>query len=131
MPPTDERDPRAWLQFAAADLEIVDLALRHDLGNAAVLAKLLEALEKTLKAYLVSRGWPLRRIHDVEALLQEAAGYDSALQEFVPVVEPLAEAYFEGRYPGFEPDETSLPELRQIRADLEPLLQRLRTAAGS
>jgi hypothetical protein len=38
-------------------------------------------LEKFLKAFLLSRGWELERIHDLEALLNAALVYDSSFFE--------------------------------------------------
>jgi HEPN domain-containing protein len=37
---------------------------------------------KFLKAFLLSKGWQLRRIHDLEALLDDAMAFDPSLAVF-------------------------------------------------
>ncbi len=127
MPRTDEKNPQHWIRFASADLELVDMALQNGVASLAVLSKLVEALEKFLKAFLIHHGWQLKRIHDIEALLQEASGFDPKLGAYVKIVEPLAEAYFEGRYPGFDAEDPSLDELRDVRSQVGPLIEHLKT----
>ncbi|MBI4026030.1 MAG: HEPN domain-containing protein [Verrucomicrobia bacterium] len=126
MPKTDEKNPRDWFKFADDDLELLDLALEHGTASSAALAKLLEALEKYLKGFLIDRGWRLVRTHDIEALLQLAVRYEPSLAEYIEIIEPLAEAYFENRYPGFDVEELSPAKLREIRERVLPLIERLK-----
>ncbi|MBI4027010.1 MAG: HEPN domain-containing protein [Verrucomicrobia bacterium] len=130
MARTDENNPDHWFRFAQADIDLVDLAIRNGMANSAVLAKLVEALEKFLKGYLIRCGWSLRRIHDIEALLQEAKKFDPSLDQHLKAIEPLTEAYFEGRYPGFDVDEITLDELRTIRAQAQSLIDQLRKSTN-
>lgn len=39
-----------------------------------------EILKRGLKAYLLSKGWKLKRIHDLEELLDEAIKYNSKFE---------------------------------------------------
>ena len=68
-----------------------------------------QAVEKYLKGFLLASGWNLRRIHDLEVLLQEAIARDADFAAFLPSCQRITEYYIETRYPmGFstplEPD---------------------------
>ncbi len=59
--------PGDWLRIAARDLTRVEnLLMLYDAEGAAFY--LQQAVEKFLKAFLLSKGWALQRIHDLEAL---------------------------------------------------------------
>ena len=67
MPPKESRYPNDWLALAEKDLLRVTRSLRDKDPELAAFY-LQQAVEKFLKAYLLSKGWKLRRIHDLEAL---------------------------------------------------------------
>ena len=60
---------------------------------------LQQAAEKYLKGYLLGKGWPLKRIHDLEILLNEAMTYDKRFQDYLNVCIMVREVYVEWRYP--------------------------------
>jgi len=62
--------------------------------------------EKYLKAYLISQGWELEKIHDLQRLLGHALSYDQSFRELVPQAETLNEYITEGHYPGDLPFES-------------------------
>lgn len=101
MPPERESTyPADWLEVAADDLERVSRRLAEgDVADAAV--HLQQALEKYLKAFLLSKGWKLERIHDLRALLEEAAGYAPGLKQFRRLCAEITAYYFQERYPIF------------------------------
>jgi HEPN domain-containing protein len=116
MPTRDSLIPSEWLAKAEEDLRAADLLLAHDgpLGIAAFLIQ--QAVEKYLKGYLLSTGWPLERIHDLEALVEEAATRDREFTQFLAACQRITEYYIEGRYPiGL----TSLLVKKEIVASLE------------
>lgn len=61
---------------------------------------LQEAVERYLKGYLISRGWKLERIHDLNRLLDEAAVHDPKFRTFAPLAQSLTEQYWAQHYPG-------------------------------
>jgi HEPN domain-containing protein len=66
-------------------LHSADLLHSIEGANESVIELLQEAAERFLKAYLISRGWKLRRIHDLGALVAEAVELDprfSAFEDF-------------------------------------------------
>jgi HEPN domain-containing protein len=87
-----------WLKIARKDWQRVRRNLRaRDLEAAAFF--LQQSLEKYLKAFLLTRQWKLRKIHELDALLDEAAIQDSALEQFRDLCERVSGYYFAERYP--------------------------------
>jgi HEPN domain-containing protein len=87
-----------WLKIARKDWQRIGRNLRaRDLEAAAFF--LQQSLEKYLKAFLLSRQWKLRRIHELDALLDEAVRHDSALEAFRDLCERVSGYYFAERYP--------------------------------
>lgn len=64
MPPKESRYPKDWLALAEKDLVRVRRSLRDRDPELAAFC-LQQAVEKFLKAFLLSKGWKLRRIHDL------------------------------------------------------------------
>ncbi len=54
---------------------------------------------KYLKGFLLASGWNLRRIHDLEILLQEVIARDADFAAFLPSCQRITEYYIESRYP--------------------------------
>jgi HEPN domain-containing protein len=61
--------------------------------------------EKYLKAYLISQGWELEKIHDLRDLLMYALNYDKSFDELFAETGILNRYIAEGRYPGDLPFE--------------------------
>ena len=59
-----------------------------------------QAVEKTLKAYLVSRGITFEKVHDLARLLDHCADADSQFDSLRDDVEPLTLYAIAFRYPG-------------------------------
>lgn len=98
MPREESRYPDDWFRVGRKELRRAEHLLEiNDLDGAAF--NLQQAAEKFFKGYLLSKGWGLRRIHDIEPLLNEALRYDSALEEFRAGCLKLTDYYIEERYP--------------------------------
>jgi HEPN domain-containing protein len=110
---TDSNNPADWLFIAEQEVEAMRVLAAQELGHSMCRSKLAEALEKILKAELLSRGWFLEKTHDLERLRKELGTRDAALaQSIEPLCTSLAEAYFSGRYPGFDLDDDDWPTFR-------------------
>ena len=88
MPSRESRYPKDWLALGEKDLVRVNRSLRDKDPELAAFC-LQQAVEKFLKAFLLSKGWKLRRIHDLEALLDDAMAYDSSLDQFRNVCQKI------------------------------------------
>lgn len=129
MPSKESRYPRDWLSLAEKDLSRVKRSLRDKDPELAGFC-LQQAVEKFLKAFLLSKGWKLRRIHDLEALIDDAMAHDTSLDQFRSVCQKITNYYVVERYPLAV--ETDLTE-KEVRASLEAaerLIERLRKGIG-
>ena len=90
--------PMDWLVIAERDLRWVSRGLDDDDPGVAGFF-LQQALEKSLKAFLLHHGWSLRRIHDLKALLDEAVQYAPDLEDYRSVCERVSIYYLIERYP--------------------------------
>lgn len=123
---TDAANPADWLSFAESDLEAVQVLSERKAAFGVCRSKLAEALEKLLKADLIHRGWTLRKIHDLQSLLDDLIPYAPAtVNSLQPVVDELAEAYAQTRYPGFDLSDENWPRLTELLTHVESYHRRL------
>jgi HEPN domain-containing protein len=89
-----------WLLVARRDWERVLRNLHEgDAGAAAFF--LQQCLEKYLKAFLLTHGWELKKIHPLYTLLDEAVRHKRELDVFYDVCEAASGYYVAERYPPF------------------------------
>lgn len=96
-----ERDslvPSDWLKIAQKDWTRLHYMLEKEDAEASGFF-LQQALEKYLKAFLLRRGWSLRKIHELDALLDDAIKYNPDLKNFYSLCERVSGYYFADRYP--------------------------------
>lgn len=124
---TDSNRPEDWLFFAEAEMAALSKLAEEETAYYMCLSKLAETVEKILKAELIRLGWFLERTHDLQKLSDELAERESDLTaQIEPLVEPLAESYFAGRYPGFDLEEPDWPELLRLIGEVAALLERVK-----
>ena len=75
-------------------ITFLQLMIRKRLGS--ISNKLLRSFSKR---FLLSHGWALERIHDLEPLLNEALTFDTSLEAYRSVVQKITGMYFVERYP--------------------------------
>jgi HEPN domain-containing protein len=116
MPDSESQYPKDWFRIAAKDLQRVTKRLAEgDVDDAA------------FRLQLLSQGWRLRRIHDIEALLNEAIPYDKRLERCRSLCQQVAGYYLIERYPMFEegPSRADVEEAyRQTKALVRLLASR-------
>jgi len=100
MPPEDAAYAADWM--AAAQTDLTRVQRRLDEGDVADAAfHLQQAVEKALKGYLLSKGWTLKRTHNLGLLLEEAIRRRADLAEFAEMCREVTSFYFADRYPAF------------------------------
>lgn len=114
---TDENNPADWLRSAHTRLRSADLLHPLEGATESVIELLQEAAERFLKAYLISRGWHLRRIHDLGALLAEAVELDPAFSAYADFADSLTDQFWAQHYPGGDLCEIN-PDYPYIRNSL-------------
>jgi HEPN domain-containing protein len=97
---TSENSPQDWLRSGRSRLGSADLLFPLEGASESVIELLQEAAERYLKAFLISRGWKLRRIHDLGALLAEAVAFDARFVVFEDVADRLTDQFWAQHYPG-------------------------------
>ena len=131
MPHRESRYPADWLRIAERDLARVDHLLDVQDPEAAGFF-LQQAVEKFLKAFLLSKGWELQRIHDLETLLNAALTYDPSLESFRSACQKITGFYLVERYPFVIETGLTEEDVRTSRMQVEALIETLRTGvAGS
>lgn len=104
--------PKDWFRKGDLDMRRSEILLANDDPEGAAF-HLQQAIEKYLKGYLISNGWKLQRIHDLEDLLDYALDYNKEFEKYRSLCQELTEYYIEERYPllissGLSKDEVSL-----------------------
>ena len=125
MTPKESRYPNDWLALGEKDLLRVTRSLRDKDPELAAFC-LQQAVEKFLKAYLLSKGWKLRRIHDLEALLDDAVEYDPSLDQFRNSCQKITNYYVVERYPLAVEAELTADEVRTSLEAAGELIEKLR-----
>ena len=74
---------------------------------------LQQSLEKYLKAFLISHDWKLRKIHELDALLDEASKLQQDLETHRDLCERVSGYYMAERYPPLSEFELSVADLRR------------------
>jgi HEPN domain-containing protein len=86
---TNEKNPDDWMFLARERLQSAD-ALFQALGPTYSGVELLqEAVERFLKAYLISQGWELQKIHNLSTLLDYSVVFDERFKTHADLCENL------------------------------------------
>ena len=121
MPPEESLYPLDWLRIADKDWRRAERALGDTDAEEAGFW-LQQALEKYLKAYLLSKGWELKRVHDLEILVNEAAQLDKRFAGFQEVCGKISGYYLAERYPMLSEFSLTLDEVRESRDQVKPMV---------
>jgi len=98
MPPKESLYPRDWFRIAEKDFKRAEQLLKLDDAEGAGY-NLQQAVEKYPKGFLLSKGWKLKRVHDLEVLLNDALQYEPTLEEFRGVCQKITDYFLLDRYP--------------------------------
>jgi len=100
-----------WIQVARKDWRRAERNLK-DRGIEAAGFFLQQSLEKYLKAFLLKHDWNLRKIHELDALLDEASKHERELERFRDLCERVSGYYLAERYPPLSALELSSADIR-------------------
>jgi HEPN domain-containing protein len=121
--------PPDWLRVAERDWRGVEYLLDADDPELAGLC-LQQAVEKFLKAFLLSRGWRLRRIHNLDTILDDAVLYDTSLEKFRGSCQKITAFYVAERYPFLLEGSITREDVRNSLEEVGELIQKLRTSVS-
>lgn len=105
--------PVDWFKKAEQDLRRTELRIKEDDFEDAAF-HLQQSIEKYLKGYLISKGWKLEKVHDLEYLLDEAIKFDQKFEEYRTLCQGVTGYYLVARYPFFH----EAPGFEEIKENL-------------
>lgn len=111
-----------WFAQADLDLEQAEFLLKNDRPLVYVAYFIQQTAEKYLKGFLISKGWELEKIHNLDKLLRECSKFDKAFLEFLPSFRKITRFYFEGRYPMTYKVKYTTKEIKQAINEVKNLV---------
>jgi HEPN domain-containing protein len=127
MQHNDSPYPGDWLEIAEKDLKRLHRALRAQYPDQAGFY-LQQTVEKFLKAFLLSRGATLRRIHILDILLAEAIPHEPTFIQYQLVCQKITAFYMLDRYPILADAGTTEQIVRECHRDVRGLMKQIRAA---
>lgn len=94
-----KKEVKEWFSKAEKDFEEAKFLFDHNRPLEYVALLLHQAVEKCLKGFLINNGWELKKTHDLVKLVRDAAKFDESFENFIPLMEEMADYYIESRYP--------------------------------
>jgi len=122
----DSVHPPDWLKVAGKDWDRMKLHLSVSDAEAAGYF-FQQSLEKYLKAFLLEKGWKLRKIHELDALLDVAVRYNPNLKTFRDLCERVSGYYYTERYPALVDTELTC---KDIEKDVEEAKRFIKALIG-
>lgn len=101
-----------WVRIARKDWRRAERNLKGRDPEAAGFF-LQQSLEKYLKAFLLKHNWKLRKIHELDALLDEASKLRPELETYRDLCERVSGYYMAERYPPLSDFELSVADIRR------------------
>ena len=101
-----------WILIAHKDWRRAERNLKDQDSEAAGFF-LQQSLEKYLKAFLLKHDWKLRKIHELDALLDEASKFQPDLETYRDLCERVSGYYMVERYPPLSDFELSPADIRK------------------
>ena len=99
---------KEWLDKADEDLRFAESILKDgSVFYAQICFHFHQAAEKFLKTFIISRGLPFNKVHDLVNLLRVCTGNDQTLADLKEDCITLNSAYIETRYPVHWPTDYS------------------------
>jgi HEPN domain-containing protein len=124
LPPKDSLYPQDWFRLAAKDLKRAEHLLNFDDPEGGGY-HLQQTVEKYLKGFLLWKGWKLKRIHDLEVLLNDALKYESTLEQYRNLCRKISGYYIIDRYPLPSAASLTKEEVQSAIDEAKELIKRL------
>ena len=89
---------KKWLKYTSDDLSWTEANLKEGVWYGACFTA-QQAAEKALKAYLINKGKNIKKIHDLNALLEECISFNRSFENLRKECIILTGYYAPSRYP--------------------------------
>jgi HEPN domain-containing protein len=125
MKENSKESVQEWFTKGDHDIESAQSLLEKH-GYTDIIAFLIQqAIEKYLKGYLIYNGWKLKKIHDLQELINEATKIDKAFGSFLDPCIKISKYYIDTRYPGF-PSEYSQEEIKKSLFVAQKIIKKIK-----
>jgi len=122
--------PKDWFRVGDREIERARNLLKlGDLEGAGF--NIQQAVEKYLKGYLLSKGWVLKRIHNLETLLNEAIGFDPSFEMYRAYCQKTTQYYVEERYPFTIASMLNDAEIKESLSAAESIIIKIKALTGA
>ena len=111
-----------WFEKGSNDMLTASLAFKAGAPQDTVAVLLQQAAEKYIKGYLLSKGWRLKKTHDIRELINRAIEYNSKFSEYNDLASILTSLYIEERYPSIPQSDYSREEIASLMKQTEKLI---------
>lgn len=116
--------PADWRKVAEKDWHRMGILLEDGDPDGAAFF-LQQSLEKHMKAFLLGKGWKLRKVHDLDSLLNFAVEFAPSLEVFRGLCERVTGYYYTERYPMIVPSELTTDDILKDKGDAEKFIEHL------
>lgn len=113
-----------WFQIADKDLKRAEIMLSAK-DSAAAGVFIQQCIEKYLKGYLLSKGWELKKTHNLIKLLNYAVKYDVSFEDFRELCEKATTYYTIERYPFFLKFDVTKEEIKNCLTKTKKLKEKI------
>ena len=115
-----------WFELGNRDVESAKVLLKSNIHFSVVLFHLQQAVEKYIKGFLIHNGWKLKKIHDLETLLNIAMEFDDKFKEYLDFGRKLTVFFYEERYPPGLIPSYEKKELNKLLRITEKLIKKIK-----
>lgn len=119
-----------WYKKASSDLSAARILFENGGDLALVAFHCQQAIEKTLKGYILENTEYLLDGHSLIFLIRRASAFDPSIRIFLKDCAFVNQFYIEARYPADSPDEVDPSEAQECMSCAEELIKHVRTARG-
>ncbi len=127
--PDRKRLAQDWSARGSHDLLTATLAFQAGAPADTVAVLVQQACEKYLKGYLISKGWSLKKTHDLTELIDVAIDHDRSFADYLDMARKLTAYYLEDRYPPGPPAEHPREEIATLMEQANRLIAKIETAS--
>ncbi len=116
---------KQWLAKADEDLLVVERLTDYEIiATSSVCFHCQQAVEKSLKAFLIANGVDIKKTHNIEYLLSECSDIDKDFTDIDP--KELSDFGVDARYPGdmYIPDEDETLEYKNLAFEIKDFVER-------
>ena len=121
--PDRRKIAQEWFDKGNHDFTTAKLAFNAGGLADTTLVLLQQAVEKHLKGYLISKGWHLKKTHNLVELTDTAKEYNTVFNEYITLARKLTALFLEERYPSGPPTDYPKKELAQFAEQTEKLIK--------